>query len=71
MFKGYDSEFLQEWLLYRPVLAKVVTLTELNTTVDIDEVIKINKMLDLNDKIKGFFVSEIVGSLNFKGNKNG
>lgn len=66
--KDYSLLFLQEWVLYRPVLARVISITELETSVDLQEVEKINKFLDLNDKIKGFMVSSVIEGIKVKGN---
>jgi predicted NUDIX family phosphoesterase len=38
--------------MYRPLLAGKVTLTELKTTASVEELLKINALLDMEEDIK-------------------
>ena len=41
-----------EWLLWRLVVAKVATLTELRTTYSLADVLKLNSILDMKEDIE-------------------
>lgn len=52
-------EIRYEWLLWRLVMAKVATLTELRTTYSLMDVIKLNSILDMKEDIERFTALEM------------
>lgn len=43
-----------KWFLYRPLLEGKLTMTELKTTVTIEEVLEINALLDMERDMKAY-----------------
>lgn len=54
----YGGEILEEWLVWRVILAKRATLTELETTYTLLDLLKLNIALDIEQEMERQSVEE-------------
>jgi hypothetical protein len=47
-----EDELLEEWPIWRLVEAKIATLTEIESTWNLDDVLRANTVLDIKAKIE-------------------
>lgn len=52
IIESLESELVDEWLIWRPIMERVATLYEIETVYSLDDIVRVNTYLDVLKEVE-------------------